>query len=164
MYDWGSTALFAGVGSPLSFSNVGFIIHGQKLEPTGGGQAAAGYASSPAANEAAIVIGNSGRTVLNGFVLEEATVTSDAVRLAQNEIQFLLAVPPVIESMSRSGSTFTLTWSAVPGQTYWLQYTTNLTPANWTDVPPAVVATGPNASATDTNAASQRFYRVRLGN
>jgi hypothetical protein len=164
VYNWGSAGLFAGVSNPLSFSNVGFIVHGQKLEPTGGGQAAAGYASSPAVNQAAIITGNSGRTVLNGFVLEEATVSSEGVRLAQNELQFLLSVPPVIQSLSWSGTAFTLTWSAVSGRTYWLQYTTNLTPANWTDLPPAVVATGPTATATDTNAASRRFYRIRLGN
>jgi len=164
VYNWGSTGLFAGVSSPLSFSNVGFIIHGQKLEPTGGGQAAAGYVSSPGPNQAAIVIGNEGRTMLNGFVLEEATVSSEGVRLAQNEIQFLLTVRPLIQSLSRSGPAFKLTWSAVPGRSYWLQYTTNLTTGNWTDLPPAVLATGPTATATDTNAASRRFYRIRAEN
>jgi len=161
VHDWGGSDLFAGVSSPLVFTEV-FTIDGQKLQPTAGGQAAAGFSSSPAANQAAIIIGNSGRTIVNAFVPEKASFSGDAVQLAQNEIQFLLSVPPFIQSLSLSGTDLTLTWSAVPGRNYWLQYKGDLNTATWTDLAPAVLATGPTAKATDTNGAAPRFYRVRL--
>jgi hypothetical protein len=56
----------------------------------------------------------------------------------------------------------TLTWSAVPGTTYWLQYKNQLTDPSWQDILPPVVASGPTATATNAlGTASQRFYRIR---
>jgi hypothetical protein len=56
----------------------------------------------------------------------------------------------------------TLTWSAVSGTTYWLQYKNLLTDPAWQDVLPPVVASGPTATATNAlGGATQRFYRIR---
>ena len=56
----------------------------------------------------------------------------------------------------------TLTWSAVPGTTYWLQYKNQLTDPSWQDILPPVVASGPTATATNAlGTASRRFYRIR---
>ena len=71
--------------------------------------------------------------------------------------------PPVLETITSSNDTISLTWSAISGSTYRVQFETNLNNAIWLDLPPDVVATGPTATAADTmptNAA--RFYRVRV--
>jgi hypothetical protein len=88
VYDWGGSSLFAGVTSPLAF-NHSAQIDGQRLEPASGGQALAGCVSTPTAQQAAIVVGNQGRTMLNGFMLEQATSAAQAVQLVRNEIQLL---------------------------------------------------------------------------
>jgi hypothetical protein len=79
----------------------------------------------------------------------------------------VLTVPPLpnIESTVMSGTDVTLVWDSLAGQTYRVQYTTDLpdppTPAIWTDLTPDVTATGATATYTDhTGAATQRFYRI----
>ncbi|MGA2662936.1 MAG: hypothetical protein ABSH34_36110 [Verrucomicrobiota bacterium] len=56
-----------------------------------------------------------------------------------------------------------LTWTREAGGTYQLQYTSDLSSGNWTDLGNAVTATGSTLTATDsvTNGA-RRFYRVVL--
>ncbi len=71
--------------------------------------------------------------------------------------------PPVIEAISVSNGTVTLTWSAVAGQKYRVQFNADLSSTNWSDLPPDITASGPTASATDPNTSeAQRFYRVQL--
>jgi hypothetical protein len=63
-----------------------------------------------------------------------------------------------------SGTDVTLVWSSLAGQTYRVQYTTDLTPTiTWTDLTPDVPATGATATYTDhAGAATQRFYRIKI--
>ncbi len=71
--------------------------------------------------------------------------------------------PPVFLSAVKSNCTLTLTWSALAGQKYRLQYNSNLAATNWTYLGSLVTATGNLVIASDnvcTNA--QRFYRVVL--
>ncbi len=76
---------------------------------------------------------------------------------------FQMSVPagaPVFQSIVQNGATLTLTWSANSGQSYELQYRTNLNQTNWLDLT-NVMAGGPTASASDTIVFSaQRYYRV----
>lgn len=71
---------------------------------------------------------------------------------------------PAFQSVKRTNSTLTVTWSATSGIAYQLQYTSSLSPANWINLGSAVTATASTASATDTivSGAGQRFYRVVL--
>jgi hypothetical protein len=56
-----------------------------------------------------------------------------------------------------------LTWSAISGSTYRVQYRVDLVASNWADLPPDVQATNNAASAVDgAGAIGQRFYRVVL--
>jgi hypothetical protein len=73
-----------------------FTYDGLRLEPTAGGLAVAGYTKTVLLTQTAVVIGNSGRTIVNGFLLEEASSSDTAARFAQNEIQFLLNLPPTV--------------------------------------------------------------------
>jgi hypothetical protein len=60
-----------------------------------------------------------------------------------------------------TGNIVTITWTAIAGQTYRVQYKDNIDDATWTDLAPDVSASGSTASTTDTTT-SQRFYRVAV--
>ena len=71
----------------------------------------------------------------------------------------MLARPNIL-SAAVSGGDFNLTWSAIPGQKYRVQFKNNLTDANWSNLVPDVTATLATASINDPVSAMQRFYRV----
>ncbi len=74
-----------------------------------------------------------------------------------------LPLPPVFSSITQTGGTLTLVWSAVAGQTYQLQYSTNLVQTNWIDLDGAITATNGAMAASDSvGSGPQRFYRVVL--
>ena len=68
---------------------------GDYLVPRAGGTAIAGYSASATSTSAAIVVGNSDRTIYNGFLFDSFTADDDGdgirdiVELLANEIQFL---------------------------------------------------------------------------
>ncbi len=125
VYNWSGSTLFNGVTTPLAFTDL-VEIDGQLLQPTGAGAAVAGFVSSPAENEAAIIIGNSGQTILNGFLFGEITPVANAVQLAANEIQLITnAPPPFITTQpasqtisAGSSATFTVAASGFPPLSY----------------------------------------------
>jgi uncharacterized repeat protein (TIGR01451 family) len=90
VYNWGGSPLFAGVPNPINFVETTWGVDGDKLNPTAGGVAVGGFVSSSNSGQAAVIVGNSGRTILNGFLLDDAQVAGDAVLLAKNEILSLL--------------------------------------------------------------------------
>ncbi|HEV2436186.1 MAG TPA: hypothetical protein VG077_09310 [Verrucomicrobiae bacterium] len=71
--------------------------------------------------------------------------------------------PPIIASLSRTGSTVTVISSnALPTHMYQLQYTTSLSPTSWTSVGGSQMAGGTTVTNTDTSATtSPRYYRVQ---
>jgi hypothetical protein len=70
---------------------------------------------------------------------------------------------PVLQSVRLLNGKAVLTWSAVSGAIYRVQFTKNLGGSNWTDVTPDILATGATATATHPLGQSpQRFYRVIL--
>jgi hypothetical protein len=113
IYNWGSP-FFAGLSSPISMTKR-YNLSGQFLRPTATGQGVAGYPATPTANQSTILIGHSGRTILNGFNMEEVALGSDATRLARNEIEYFypslaIVVPPTNQGVRLgSNATFTVT-------------------------------------------------------
>jgi hypothetical protein len=87
------------------------------------------------------------RNDLNGFGLDDVSVQ---------------ALPqPVLQGVRQSNGVVSLSWSAVPGVLYQVQYTDDLTAASWNNLGSTVAATGNTLTATDTTPSSpQRFYRV----
>lgn len=69
--------------------------------------------------------------------------------------------PPVITSITNSGSNVTLTWQSVPGWNYRLQYKTALDAPEWHDANGDVAATGVTASKVTGIVEDARFYRVK---
>ncbi|MGD0261291.1 MAG: fibronectin type III domain-containing protein [Verrucomicrobiota bacterium] len=71
--------------------------------------------------------------------------------------------PRVIQSLTQTGGLLTLTWSALPWQTYQVQYTTNLNQPNWNILADAITTTNALATASDAIGPDlQRFYRVLI--
>ena len=80
-----------------------------------------------------------------------------------NSFTIYVAPPPAFSSAAMSNDMLTLTWSSIAGQTYRVQYTTDVEGTNWTDLPPDVTANDTTASQTDPNLSdTQRFYRVMV--
>jgi uncharacterized repeat protein (TIGR03803 family) len=80
-----------------------------------------------------------------------------------NIIDGTLTVTPFqIQSAQQSGGSFSLTWTATAGESYQIQYTTNLAQDIWTDLGGPVVATNSTATAANSITNSQEFYRVVL--
>jgi len=74
-------------------------------------------------------------------------------------------MPAVFKAITLTNGTAMLTWSAVAGQTYQVQYSDDLTRTNWSILTKPTVATNGVMTATDFNdiaASAQRFYRVVL--
>jgi subtilisin family serine protease len=68
---------------------------------------------------------------------------------------------PLILSLLATNSAATLTWSAVSGLNYRVQYKTNLSDTAWSDLSPDVPASGATASKTNQPLVSRRFYQIR---
>jgi uncharacterized repeat protein (TIGR01451 family) len=82
---------------------------------------------------------------------------------ASNSFAVFVAPPPSFSAGAVSNGVLTITWSAIPGQTYRVQYNTNLAGTNWADLPPDVTADDVTASTTDSTLSdAQRFYRVMV--
>jgi hypothetical protein len=68
---------------------------------------------------------------------------------------------PFIQSVVLNKGAAVITWSAIPGTAYRVQFNEVLTEGTWQDLQPVVVANGPTANAIDYLGNNpQRFYRV----
>jgi hypothetical protein len=86
--------IWTGVNSPLVLQDTGALDNGDKLSPAVGSQAIAQFITGGGTPDGgAIVIGNDGRTVINGFIADNAVDEEQMIQLAKNEILFVL--PPV---------------------------------------------------------------------
>ncbi len=71
----------------------------------------------------------------------------------------VVARPSIAATMNAGNPT--LSWSAIPGKSYRIQYKNQLTESDWSDLPGDILANGAMASQTDHLGASpQRFYRI----
>ena len=148
----GADGNFYGTTSAGGVSNSNF---GTVFEMTANGALANLYSFSDAFPYAGLVLGNDGNyygTTYGGAVLPDGAI-------------FRITIPaaPVIQSITRSGNTVALAWSAVIGQSYQVQYSTGAAPANWQNVGDPVTATSVTGTILDTNASDgERVYRVAM--
>jgi hypothetical protein len=140
------------------------------LTPNGAGVKAALNYSGGIGGAAAVQYDGSaggGRVVFLGFPFE--TILSPPVRSAYmgDIMKFFgtleppdLAVPEVRINPDSIG----LTWTAIPGKRYRVQFKTALANGPWTNLDPEVTAPGATATFEDITVPgfTQRFYRVVL--
>ncbi len=70
--------------------------------------------------------------------------------------------PPQLGGLKVSSNQLVFGWQSVSNQTYQVQYTTNLTAANWMSLGNVVTGTGKFMSVTNSlSGAPQRFYRLQ---
>ena len=70
---------------------------------------------------------------------------------------------PLIQGMGHTNGVITFTWGAVVGQTFQIQYATDLAQTSWTILGSPVTAT--NAAVwwgDNIGADTQRFYRIKV--
>lgn len=76
---------------------------------------------------------------------------------------FRFGLLPELQAALVSNTTLTLTWSAVPGASYQLQCSSDLSSTNWSNLGGVITASEITLSSTDsTTSAPCRFYRVLL--
>jgi len=107
------------------------------------------------------------KLVFLGFPFE--TITNAALREAMmfDVLSYFEVVPaPVlaVPSIQRPQGFVTLSWSAIPGRRYRVQFKNSLGDLVWTNVGSVVLAAGDTASLVDGSGAAsqQRFYRVLM--
>jgi hypothetical protein len=84
---------------------------------------------------------------------------------SSNPFNVITFVPPqpVFQSWVKTGNTLSFTWSALSGQMYQLQTTTNLNQANWNNLGSTNAATNSTMSESITLGPDpQRFYRIEV--
>lgn len=100
-YVWNADPLFSSpqsVPSPMAVAGDEWGTNGFYLDPVGSAYAAGGFVAAPAAGQAAIVVGNGGRTIFNGFLFDDfspanadADAYDDIQELIENEVRQTLA-------------------------------------------------------------------------
>jgi uncharacterized repeat protein (TIGR03803 family) len=76
---------------------------------------------------------------------------------------FKITIPPSFQAIAPTNGGVSLTWSIMPGETYQLQYCTNLTSPNWTGLGSSLTASNTTVSVSDAIGSDpQRFYRLML--
>lgn len=92
-------------------------------------------------------------------------VTDDGSPPLDDSRSFVVVVvdaPAIVGHFATNGSV-TVTWGAIPGQVYRVEYKNSLLDAEWIALPGDVTATGPTAMKIDaTGFFAQRFYRITV--
>src|SRR5206468_113011 len=117
------------------------------------------FSLDPGAPEGAIINPTSGVFTWTPTSSQAPSTNLVIVRVTDNgvpsltdtkEFKIVVAQPPtVIESILVSGDTVAMTWSAVPGKTYRVQFKSDLGEATWRNVAGDVTASGSTAMKID---------------
>ncbi|NNF15965.1 MAG: PEP-CTERM sorting domain-containing protein [Gammaproteobacteria bacterium] len=93
VYVWDSThPLFDGVSGVVDYDRDAGD-NGDRFATINGATALAGFTPGAESSSAAIVLGNGGRTIANGWLFWDAALTANNINLVANEVDFLLRRP-----------------------------------------------------------------------
>jgi VCBS repeat-containing protein len=87
IYGWSESPILDGLDQ-IVFDSDNWGRNAWALSATADGEAIAGFAADPSSS-GAIIVGNEGRTILNGFLFDDL-VDGQAVEMAKNQINFIL--------------------------------------------------------------------------
>jgi hypothetical protein len=92
-----------------------------------------------------------------------SVVVSNAYGSASSSADLTVVSPLLIEQVTLGIDGVAISWNAIPGQNYLLQYKDSLDDTDWISVLPAITAIAPNVLTTNAlNNPTQRFYRITL--
>jgi hypothetical protein len=69
---------------------------------------------------------------------------------------------PTLQNVVATNGAISFAWGSLSGTMYQVQYATNLTQTNWSNLGAPITATGNTLTATDFTTNAHRFYRVLL--
>jgi hypothetical protein len=115
-----------------------------------------------------LIVGAGGTPYLSGYgyvgLIEDLRFYNRA--LTSNEIQnlYFWSYPTVSGAYISAPNTFQISWNATSGQTYQVQYNTDLSSTNWSALGASILATNGTMTAIDTNVspAGHKYYRIVL--
>jgi hypothetical protein len=94
-------------------------------------------------------------------IAESANYAGSSSELQTAVVPLVTAQPPSIQSVVLKNGAAVITWGAIAGRIYQVQFSDNLQSNVWNNLQPDVLARGSTASTVDrTGSVSQRFYRV----
>ena len=100
--------------------------------------------------------------------LSQAQIQSDmntalTISIISNQSTIVVS-RPIIQSITVADGNTTLTWSAIAGKSYRVQYKLDLSQTDWSDLAGDVTASDTNAIKVDTTVsnATNRFYRIQV--
>ena len=103
------------------------------------------------------------------LVWEMADASGKAQGLAIDDLSFsaseqpLGPPPPPPLTVASSGNKLIISWAALAGRTYLVEFKQDLEPGPWTALGPSLLGSGlPITLTNDFSIAKQRFYRLRL--
>lgn len=80
----------------------------------------------------------------------------------QTNVSLGVVIPPRLDALSRSETSFTIGFTSAPGVSYMIDYADRIDPAKWQPLA-SVAGTGSSIQVIDpTPAAAARFYRIRV--
>ena len=95
-----------------------------------------------------------------------SVVVSNALGAAASQpatLSVQVPAPDKLSLLSSGSGNMQISWGAISGRTYRVQFKTSLSGTAWTDLAPDVLATSSTATAIDQpKGAAQRFYRIIL--
>ena len=106
VYSWNAAhPVWAGVSTLTGWSDT-WADDGDELDPVGSAVSLGGFtAAAGTAGQSAIILGNNGRTIYNGFLFDEIN-DANGVLLIQNEINFLVTSVPEPGTLALLGLAF----------------------------------------------------------
>jgi hypothetical protein len=102
-------------------------------------------------------------TGTNGATTLEFECRDDPAAMGLDDITLQAVPSPVFQTVTQNSGTMTFAWNALPGLSYQLQYTTDMSSANWTNLGAPIIAATTVVTASDIAPGdSRRFYRFAV--
>jgi subtilisin-like proprotein convertase family protein len=98
------------------------------------------------------------------YVFDNTTPNNGAITNGWSLAITTQVTQPIMNRPTPTSTNATLSWSAIAGESYRVQYKPDLSLTNWSDLAGDVTASGTNAIKVDTTVSgtTQRFYRVQV--
>ncbi len=155
-----------GISGPSQFGSIYFA----GSAPLGGRLSAnfRNHYSPAASNSFPVVVYNSETGMFSSLSLPPLS-SGFSWQTSYGSTSFLLSVVSasplqLSAGLSVSGNSISLSWNGLSGQTYQVQCTTNLAPANWVNLGASIPGTNGPIMVLDaiTSANPQKYYRIEL--